>query len=82
MIKALQDTMIDPKDSEWWGSYAVGSTSTVLPMAQTAWYQQDTFGLQTLDKAGRLTFNTSTGDHLQFSLTDLQAWLVQAGFAQ
>jgi len=73
--------MIDPKDSEWWGTYAAGSTTTIIPMNQTQWYVDDTFGLQTMDRASRLSFNTSTGDHLQFSSADLQNWMLQAGFA-
>jgi palmitoyl-protein thioesterase len=81
MIKALADTMIDPKDSEWWGSYDVGSFTKLLPMNQTSWYTADTFGLKTMDQGGRLSFNTSVGDHLQFTKAELEAWMLQAGFA-
>jgi len=82
MIKALGDTMIDPRESEWWGSYSTGSYTNLLTMRDTVWYGADTFGLKTLDLSGRLLFNTSNGNHLQFSNTDLENWMIDAGFGQ
>jgi hypothetical protein len=35
-------------------------------MEETAWYVNDTLGLKTLDRAGRLTLINWPGDHLQF----------------
>jgi len=67
-VKALQDTMIWPNDSEWWGFYQDGSDTTLLSMQDTPLYQQDLFGLRTLVESGRY-FNISTpGNHLQFDL--------------
>jgi len=73
LVKALEDTMVVPNDSEWFGYYADGSTKTMLSMKQTKWYTQDLFGLQTLDQAGKIFFETTPGDHLQFTTTWLLA---------
>jgi palmitoyl-protein thioesterase len=72
LVKALQDTMIQPRDSEWFGFFADNSQSTLLPMNETMWYLEDSFGLQTLHKAGRVYFETTPGNHLQFGVKDLE----------
>ena len=75
MIKALRDTMVFPNEGEHWGHFADNSLSNVVPMKETTWYQQDTFGLQTLDKAGKIVFDTTEGDHLQFTEEELVGWV-------
>lgn len=75
MIKAEKDSMVFPNEGEWWGHFADGSLSTVLPMNQTRWYKEDLFGLRTADEAGRIVFNSTSGDHLQFSLAQLEWWV-------
>ena len=75
MIKALKDTMIFPNEGEWWGHFADGSQKTVLTMKETQWYQQDLFGLKTVDEAGKIVFNTTDGNHLQFTHEQLVWWL-------
>eukprot|EP01062_Namystynia_karyoxenos_P039779 TRINITY_DN2892_c0_g1_i6.p1 TRINITY_DN2892_c0_g1~~TRINITY_DN2892_c0_g1_i6.p1 ORF type:complete len:379 (+),score=175.36 TRINITY_DN2892_c0_g1_i6:106-1137(+) len=74
MVKALGDTMVFPNEGEWWGHFAEGSYEKVVAMKDTEYYKQDTFGLRTLDEQGRLTFNTTTGNHLQFSEQQLFWW--------
>jgi len=75
MVKALADTMIFPNEGEHWGHFADGSLKTVVPMRETEWYKQDLFGLKTVDEAGKIQFNTTTGNHLQFSRDQLIAWV-------
>ena len=77
MIKAEKDTMVYPNEGEWWGHFADGGFDTVVPMRETTWYKNDTFGLQTLDLAGKLHFNTTSGNHLQFSKEELGGWIKQ-----
>lgn len=38
-------------------------------------YKSDLFGLQTVDKAGKILFNTTEGNHLQFSQEQLKGWV-------
>jgi len=76
MIKAEKDTMIYPNDGEWWGAFDADG-KTRLAMKDTEWYKKDLFGLKTADAAGKLFFNSTTGDHLQFSEAQLFGWLDQ-----
>jgi len=50
-----QDGTIQPWQSSLLGYYEDGSDKTILPMNETYIYTHDTFGLQTMDKEGRLT---------------------------
>jgi len=75
MIKALEDTMVFPNEAEWWGEFASGSLKTVLPMENTTNYISDSFGLRTVHEAGKIVFNTTAGNHLQFSEDELFYWL-------
>jgi len=75
MIKAEKDTMVFPNEGEWWGHYAPGDLSKVLTMKETEWYQKDLFGLKTADEAGKITFNSTKGNHLQFTQEDLVYWV-------
>eukprot|EP00756_Hemistasia_phaeocysticola_P038177 Hpha_TRINITY_DN16742_c0_g2::TRINITY_DN16742_c0_g2_i1::g.80467::m.80467/K01074/PPT; palmitoyl-protein thioesterase len=81
MIKALKDTMVFPNEGEWWGHFADGSLKTVLTMKETQWYKEDLFGLKTADEAGKILFNSTTGNHLEFSLDQL-VWWVQNYFVE
>lgn len=75
MIKAMKDTMVYPNEGEWWGHFEDGSLKNVLSMKQTKWYTEDMFGLKTADEAGRIVFNTTAGNHLQFSDGELIWWV-------
>lgn len=75
MIKAEGDTMVYPNEGEWWGHFDDDSFDTVLPMNETDWYKQDLFGLKTADDSGKIVFNSTTGDHLQFTSAQLLAWV-------
>ena len=44
-------------------------------MRETDWYKQDLFGLKTVDEAGKILFDTTNGDHLQFTQDQLVGWL-------
>lgn len=75
MVKAEKDTMVYPNEGEHWGHFADGSLSKVLPMRETSWYKLDLFGLKTVDLAGKILFNTTAGDHLDFTREELNGWL-------
>ena len=44
-------------------------------MQATRWYQEDLFGLQTMDLAGRLGFEEFYGPHIGFSQSELLEWV-------
>jgi palmitoyl-protein thioesterase len=75
MIKAEKDSMVYPNEGEHWGHFADGDLSKVLTMKETDWYQKDLFGLRTADEAGKIFFNSTSGNHLQFSDAELAAWI-------
>jgi palmitoyl-protein thioesterase len=74
MIKANSDSVVVPREGEWWGAYSDDYT-TVLTMKETTWYKQDLFGLKTADEQGKLFFNSTEGNHLDFTDEELYGWL-------
>ncbi|CAM4578798.1 palmitoyl-protein thioesterase 1 [Lepidochelys kempii] len=67
MVKFLNDTMVDPPASEWFGYYRSGQAKETIPLQETSLYKEDQLGLQQMDKAGKLVFLSVAGDHLHFS---------------
>ncbi|NWZ73921.1 PPT1 thioesterase, partial [Acrocephalus arundinaceus] len=67
MVKFLNDTMVDPPISEWFGFYKSGQAKETIPLQETLLYKEDRLGLQEMDKAGKLVFLGVKGDHLHFS---------------
>jgi len=77
MVKALGDTMVYPNAGEHWGSFADGSyaTAKILPMNETKFYKQNLFGLKDADAAGKIFYETTPGNHLQFTKEQLFSWV-------
>jgi palmitoyl-protein thioesterase len=67
MVKFLNDTIVIPRESEWFGFYAPGQDTTVLSLQETALYTEDWLGLKAMDQAGKLVFLSTDGEHLQFT---------------
>jgi len=75
LVKALDDTMIFPRESEWFGYYKNGDDKIAMPYNMTDAYINDLFGLRSLDEENKIKFDTSAGDHLQFNLDDLKRYI-------
>jgi palmitoyl-protein thioesterase len=73
MIKANADTVVVPREGEWYGCY--DENYNLLDMKETLWYVNDSFGLRTADEAGKIVFNSTEGNHLDFSTEQLFGWL-------
>jgi palmitoyl-protein thioesterase len=73
MVEALEDTMVEPKEGEHWSF--LNADRAIVSMRETELYKKDSFGLQTVDKAQKIFFETTAGDHMQFSHTELYGWL-------
>ncbi|XP_062996890.1 palmitoyl-protein thioesterase 1 [Elgaria multicarinata webbii] len=67
MVKFLNDTMVDPSASEWFGYYRSGQAKETIPLKETSLYTEDRLGLKEMDQAGKLVFLGTVGDHLRFS---------------
>lgn len=75
LVRANKDTMVYPKESEWFGAYVDGTYDRVVNMTETTWYRDDTFGLKTLHQKDKIVFETTLGNHLEFSDTVLLHWV-------
>jgi len=56
LVKFNHDTMVVPKDSEWFGFYKEGQSKEIYSLEESKLYINDTLGLQTLEKSG-ITIN-------------------------
>jgi len=67
MTKFTEDTMVQPIESEWFGFYAPGQDTEIVPLRKSDLYLEDWIGMKTLDQQGKLHFYSVVGDHLQFT---------------
>lgn len=67
MVKFLNDSMVQPKESEWFGFYKPGQSKEIEPLQESELYLKDKLGLKQMDKGGKLHFISEVGDHLQVS---------------
>merc|ERR1711972_1205054 len=75
MVRALKDEMVYPNEGEHWGSLPDGTYGLPLSMNGTKFYQDNLFGMKDADAAGKIFFETTPGDHLEFSDAQLRAWV-------
>jgi palmitoyl-protein thioesterase len=76
MVRAMKDSMVYPNEGEHWGSQPDGSKfEQAQDMKDTKFYKQNLFGLKDVDAAGKIHFETTSGDHLQFTNTELYGWV-------
>jgi len=61
------ETIVQPKESEWFGYFKVGSDKEMVPMEKSVLYTDDRLGLKAMKEAGKLHLLSSPGDHLQFT---------------
>lgn len=76
MVKAMKDSMVYPNEAEWWGQLADGTyKEKALTMKDTEFYKNDMFGLKAADEAGKISFESTPGDHLDFTEEQLYGWV-------
>lgn len=76
MVKAAKDSMVYPNENEHWGAMDdAPNGDRILTMRETKFYKQDLFGLKTADEAGKIFFEETAGDHLDFSNDELYGWV-------
>jgi len=69
LFKFDLDTVVIPRESEWFGFFVEGSTTEMLAMKYQPIYTEDWIGLQILDYAGKLhLLDIPNEDHMQFTL--------------
>jgi palmitoyl-protein thioesterase len=76
MVKAAKDSMVYPNENEHWGAMDdAPNGNKILTMKETKFYKQDLFGLKTADEAGKIHFEETAGNHLQFTDAQLYGWI-------
>lgn len=49
-----------------------------MPLNETDFYKNDNIGLKTLNEAGKVTFSSIVGNHLQFTEKDIENIIIPA----
>ena len=70
-VMFTEDTMVYPKESEWFQQLEASDMVTAQPLEDSQFYSEDLIGLRTLNEAGAVQFISIEGDHLQFSQSDI-----------
>ena len=65
------------KGEQWGAPDPLDPFDKVLQRNQTLWYIQDFFGLKSAEESGKNFFESFNGGHLQFSIDELQKWIMQ-----
>ncbi|VDK17614.1 unnamed protein product [Anisakis simplex] len=65
LIKFNNDSMIVPKESEWFGYYKDGDTSSIIPLEESKLFTEDRIGLKAMKDSGKVQFLAMNGDHLE-----------------
>lgn len=65
LVKFTEDTMVLPRESEWFGFYETGNVKNTLPAKELPIWEN--LGLGYLSDKGRLHFLSTVGEHLQFT---------------
>lgn len=67
LVKFMNDTVVQPLESEWFGYYKPGQDNITIPLEHTDLFLQDKIGLQKMRYNNQMVFLESPGDHLQFT---------------
>ncbi|XP_034939099.1 palmitoyl-protein thioesterase 1 [Chelonus insularis] len=76
LVMFTQDTMVQPKESEWFGFYKPGQSTELQTLQESDLYIQDRLGLKKMDNDGKLHFLSIDGNHLQFNDTWLKEEII------
>lgn len=67
LVMFENDTMVEPRETSWFGFYKPGQSKELYTMQESPLYLDDKLGLKTMDQEGRIHFLSVPGDHLQFT---------------
>ena len=70
LVMFTADTMVYPKESEWFQTLD-SKDKNVVPLEDSDFYKNDLIGLKSLNDAKKVQFISIDGDHLQFSKDDI-----------
>jgi len=67
LVKFTEDTVVQPRESEWFGWYIDGQDELTEPVQNTTLYTEDWIGLKYLMDNNQVSFIPCEGNHLQFT---------------
>lgn len=67
LVKFTQDTIVQPKDTEWFEFYEPGQDTFIVPLKDSDIYLQDRLGLKQMVDNSQIIFVECEGNHLQFT---------------
>lgn len=67
MVQFNKDTIVQPKESQWFGYYKPGQDKETQWLGETDLYIEDRLGLKKMDEANKIVFLECEGNHLQFT---------------
>ncbi|XP_075979003.1 palmitoyl-protein thioesterase 1 [Anticarsia gemmatalis] len=73
LVKFNQDSIVQPRETEWFGFYVPGQSKELYTLQESRLYLEDRLGLQKMEKDGKLVFLATDGDHLHFS----NEWMIK-----
>eukprot|EP00899_Mesostigma_viride_P005742 jgi/Mesvir1/15169/Mv04849-RA.1 len=78
LVQFARDTVLDPPSTSWFGFYADGDRSAIVPFNQTSLYTEDRIGLRQLDQEGKLILAAAPGDHLDINEETVDDYIIPA----
>ncbi|KAJ4900013.1 alpha/beta-Hydrolases superfamily protein [Raphanus sativus] len=76
LVMFLNDTILVPRETSWFGFIVDGGVDTIAVAQLTALYIEDWIGLKALDDAGKVKFVSVPGDHLMIGFDDTVKYVV------
>lgn len=67
LVKFEEDSIVQPRETEWFGFYEPGQSVHLITLEQSRLYSEDRLGLKKMNEEGKLIFLSTSGDHLRFS---------------
>jgi len=64
LVMFSKDSMVVPRESEWFGFYKPGQQKELYTLQESALYTEDKLGLQQMEREGKLSFLSIPADHL------------------
>ncbi|KAL0270574.1 UNVERIFIED_CONTAM: hypothetical protein PYX00_007940 [Menopon gallinae] len=68
LVRFEKDSMVNPRESSWFGFYAPGQSRIILPYNETDLYKNNLIGLKDLVEENKVTFLSVDDDHLHFTI--------------
>lgn len=68
LVKFLNDSMVEPRESSLFGFYKTGQSQDIYTLRESRIYSEDWIGLKQLDTTQRLKLYEVIGDHLQIDI--------------